>query len=155
MQTTMQEKLSIKIAMGWVMLLLVLAVSLLMMVVAGIMADDGFSIMRKDPGKGGMMLLVYVFGFYSVMPIAVSLAQNAKSSAARWVVVAVTVFLFLFFFVHHMSHWVNGERPSLNSHFLEIAHHCIALWVISLSILWARMPKPVAAHPGSGALVSA
>ena len=144
MQLNTQEKLSIQVGLGWVMLLLVLTVSLVMMIVAGIVANDGFSVMRADPGKGGMMLLVYVFGVYAVMPIFVALAQQTRTSAARWAVTVMSVLLFLFFFVHHLSHWTAGERPSFNSHFLEVAHHIIALWVIYSSVCWARTSSSVA-----------
>ena len=138
MQVDTQEKLSFQITIGWIMLLLVLTVALVMMIIAGIVANDGFSVMRADPGKGGLMLLVYVFGFYALMPIAVALVQQTRSSAARWTLTVVSVLLFLFFFVHHLSHWVAGQRPSFNSHFLEIVHHTIALWVIYSSVRWAR-----------------
>lgn len=140
MQENRQDKLSLQIAMGWVMLLLILSVTMVMMIVAGIVADDGFSVIRKDPGKAGMIMIVYLFSVYAVMPIIVSFANGARSSFARWVVVAVTVLLFLFFFLHHVSHWSNGERPAMYTHALEVAHHIIALWVTYLSVRWARTP---------------
>ena len=155
MQIDTQEKLSIQVAMGWVMLLLVLTVSLVMMIVAGIVANDGFTVMRADPGKGGMMLLVYVFGVYAVMPIAVTLAQRTRAAAARWAVTVMSVLLFLFFFVHHLSHWTAGERPNFNSHFLEVAHHIIAVWVIYSSVRWARTASAARAGSSASAPVAA
>ncbi|MGZ3181893.1 MAG: hypothetical protein ACXU8N_05565 [Telluria sp.] len=146
MQSNQQQNLSLQIALGWVMLLLILSISLLIMVTQGIVTNDEFKVLRADPGPLGLRMIIYLFGIYAVMPVAVSLTQASGIKGLRWTVFVLTVLLFAFFVLHHLSHWQNGDRPDFNSHVLEIAHHTIAVWLAWNTFRWARSgaPAPVA-----------
>jgi hypothetical protein len=140
MKSNYEENLPIQIAMGWVMLLLILSISLIVLVVQGTIANDSFAVIRQDPGPMGLKLIVFLFAIYAVMPVFVYIANKADVKFLRWVIAVMGIIFLLFFVLHHISHWQYGDRPDLNSHALEMAHHIIGLWVIYLSVKWARSP---------------
>jgi hypothetical protein len=88
---------------------------------------------------------VYVFAAYPVLPVYIHLVHGRKTRLFRWIAVALAALGFLFFLLHHLSHWTLGQRPDLSSHVLDLAIEVISLWVLVNSVKWARLPRPAAA----------
>ena len=135
-----EESLRNQIALGWVMELLVVVLTFVVMTIESILMDNGFWSLRMDPGDS-LKWLVYKFGFYALMPIYIHVVHGRKSRFFRWVAVAAAILGFLFYVLHHLSHWQVGQRPDLSSHVLDVVLHLISLWVIFNSIRWARFPR--------------
>lgn len=133
-----EESLRSQIAIGWATALIVLAIMLENMILESIFKDNNFKALRYDPGVNGMKMMLFVLGLYALMPMLVSLANNLSTRIVRWLAVAVTALMFLFFAFHHLAHWYYGERPSPSSHVLDVSHHLLMLWVLVNSIRWAR-----------------
>lgn len=130
-----------QIALGWVSMLLVLILMLLIMTVFSALDDDAFSALRKDPGRGGLRMMTYVVGIYALMPVMTYMIEATRSAALRWLMAAFAVGNIFFMLLHHLSHWHSGDRPNLNSHFLDLVYHLLGLWVLYCSIQWARKVK--------------
>jgi hypothetical protein len=139
-----EESLRNQIAQGWTLMLLVVAIMFIFQTIASVLMDNNFATLRMDPGESAKWL-VYLLGAYALMPVYVHLVHEAKARLFRWVAVALAAAGFLFFLLHHLSHWEIGQRPDLSSHVLDIVLHLISLWVIVNSVRWARFPRPEAA----------
>jgi len=133
-----EESLRSQIALGWAMGLLILATMLQFMTVESILMDNNFRSLRFDPGREGLKMIVYLIAFYALMPIYVHLVHGLRSRVYRWVAVGLAVLGFLFFLLHHLAHWIYGQRPDFSSHVLDLVLHLIGIWVIVNSIRWAR-----------------
>ena len=138
------ESLRNQIALGWVMNGVVLAFVLLFSIIEASMMNNNFRAIRIDPG-GSLKWLVYVFAAYPVLPVYIHLVHGRKARLFRWIAVALAALGFLFFLLHHVSHWTLGQRPDLSSHVLDLAIEVISLWVLVNSVKWARLPRPAAA----------
>lgn len=125
-----------KISLGWIAMLLVLTVMLAHMILLGIYAENDFAALKRDPGPGFLKYLMLVYCLYAVMPIYI---YSVERKALRWVGVGVASLFFLFFVLHHLGHWVAGDRPGVLSHALEAALHVLGLWVVVNSVRWARI----------------
>jgi hypothetical protein len=136
-----EESLRSQIALGWGLGLLILAIMLQFMTVDSILMDNNFRSLRFDPGREGLKMIVYLIAFYALMPIYVHLVHGLRSRVYRWVGVGLAVLGFLFFLLHHLAHWIYGQRPDFASHVLDLVLHLIGLWVIVSSIRWARFPS--------------
>jgi hypothetical protein len=133
-----QSQYAHRIALGWVSLLTLLLVMLMTMIVFSALDDDGFSALRKDPGRGGIRAMSYVVAVYALMPIFVYIADKFRSAIVRWALTAVAASSFFFLILHHLSHWHGGDRPNFNSHVIDIAIHAVGLWLVYNSARWAR-----------------
>jgi hypothetical protein len=138
------ESLRSRIALGWVMMLLVQTIMLVIMTVDSILMDDNFKSLRFDPGSRGLKMMVVLFALYALMPVYVYLVPGGRLPALRWIAVGLAALGFLFFLLHHLAHWHYGQRPDLSSHVLDVTIHLISLWVIVSSIRWARGRDEVA-----------
>jgi hypothetical protein len=139
-----EEGLRSQIALGWAMMLLVVIIMFLFATIESILMDNNFATLRMDPGDS-LKWLVYLIGFYALMPVYVNVVHGLKTRLFRWAAVVVAVLGFLFFLLHHLSHWQIGQRPDLSSHVLDLTLHVISLWVIVNSVKWARFPRSGAA----------
>jgi hypothetical protein len=142
MRLVNQENVATQVAFGWGLLLLEMTLSLAVMIVDNIFMSNNFAQLRKDPGPNFMPILLYVFGLYALMPIYVFLVDRIGFRLFRWIAVAVGIFMFLFFLMHHVSHWRVGERPTFASHILDLTIDITGLWVAYNSIRWALARKP-------------
>jgi len=136
-----EESLRGRIALGWVINLLLVIVGLLFNTIYSILMDDSFRSLRVDPGLPGLKLLTYVIAFYALMPLYVHLVHGLGIRLFRWLSVAFASLAFVFFFLHHLSHWRIGQRPDLTSNVFDLTLHIVGLWVIVNSIKWARFPR--------------
>lgn len=136
-----EESLRGRIALGWVMQLLVVVIMLQFMIFASVYMDDNFRSLRRDPGVLGLRTLTYIFALYALMPIYVHLVHGLRPRLFRWIAVAVAALAFVYFLLHHLSHVQFGERPDFTSHVFDLVLHGISLWVIFNSIRWARFPS--------------
>lgn len=136
-----EESLRGRIALGWVMQLLVVVIMLQFMIYASVFMDDNFRSLRRDPGVLGLQTLVYIFGVYALMPIYVHLVHGMRIRFFRWIAVAVAALAFVYFLLHHLSHVQRGERPDFTSHVFDLVLHLISLWVIVNSVRWAKFPR--------------
>ena len=130
-----------QIALGWVLMLLVLTLTTAIMIIQSSFMDNNFRDLKIDPGPRSLSFLVFVFGIYVVMPIYVYVVHSFRVPAMRWVAVAFSVLILLFFLLHHTAHWVHGERTSLSSHVMDVLHHIVAIWVLVNSIRWSRAAR--------------
>jgi len=102
--------------------------------------DDNFRYLRMDPGKTGLILLNYIAALYLLMPAAVSIIDPMKSRVGRWICVAITVVIFMYFIAHHAGHWYFGDRQTVTSHLLDVVHHVLSIYVLTRTIQWAKYP---------------
>lgn len=137
-----EESLRGRIALGWVLSLLVVVLMMLFMTIASILMDNEFRSLYNDPGRHGLGVLVHLLGLYAVMPVYVHLVHGLRPRAFRWIAVAMSVFGFIYFLLHHLSHVVANQRPDFTSHVFDLVLHLVSLWVIVNSVRWARFPKP-------------
>lgn len=135
-----------RIALGWITMLMLLMITLLTMIVLSALDDDGFSSLRRDPGRAGLGMMSFVVALYAMMPMLTFTIDRLRATALRWVMVAFAGANFFFLMLHHLSHWYGGDRPTLSSHMIDIAIHVIGLWLIYNSVRWARS---VSAHRGA------
>lgn len=135
-----EESLRGRIALGWVMQLLVVVIMLLFMAYASVFMNDDFRSLFRDPGVLGLRTLVYILAFYTLMPIYVHLVHGARPRLFRWIAVAAGALAFVYFLLHHLSHVQRGERPDFTSHVFDLVHHVVSLWVVVNSVRWARFP---------------
>lgn len=139
-----EHDLRAQIAFGWVILLVIQSLMIGYMIMESILAFNNFSALEEDPGVKGLKSNVFIHAVYALMPIYVYLVHGLKSSAFRWVAVAVAGFGMFFFLLHHLSHWQFGQRPDFPSHVLDLMFHAVSLWVIVNSVKWARAEGPQA-----------
>jgi hypothetical protein len=140
-----EESLRSRIAIGWVMLLVLVVIMLDFMTMSSILANDNFKLLRMDPGPSGLVMLVWVLGLLALMPLYVHWVHPMRSRIPRWIAVVVAVLTFLYFLLHHLAHWAAGQRPDPTSHVFDVIFHLFGLWVIVNSIRWARFRRPDAA----------
>lgn len=135
-----EEDLRHQIALGWVMNGVILAISFGFMIIESAMMNNNFRSIRADPGAS-IKWLVYVVAVYPVMPMYIHLVHALRARVFRWLAVAVAALGFLFFLLHHLSHWFAGQRLDLSSHAFDVAIEVISLWVLYNSVRWARLPR--------------
>ena len=142
MQVKRAENLATQVAIGWGLMLVTFALMLTVMVMDNIFANNDFHALRRDPGPGFMPLLLYIFGVYAMMPIYVFIVARSRLKIFRWIALAIAVWFFLFFFMHHLSHWQHGDRPTIASHVIDSMLDVYGVWVIVNSIRWALVQEP-------------
>jgi len=135
-----EEGLRGQIALGWVMAAVVLAITLGFMIIESSLVDNNFLALRLDPGPS-VKWLVLVFALQPLMGIYVHLVHGMRPRIFRWVAFGVAAVDFLFFLLHHLSHWVQGQRPDASSHVLDITLEIVLFWVVVSSLKWARFPR--------------
>jgi hypothetical protein len=138
---TQEDSLRNQVALGWVLQLLVLAISVVFMIIDSVLMEDNFRDLLVDPGRLGLKVLTYIFAVYALMPVYVNLVHGLRARFFRWVAVGVAAVGFIYFLMHHLSHWQAGQRPTFTSHVFDLILHLIGLWVIANSIRWARSSR--------------
>lgn len=129
------EYLRQSIAIGWIVLLQLVIVMFIVSILRGAIAND-FTGFAKDPGQLGTNIMIVVFTIYALVP---ALVRTFEWRAFRWFVVAISIFFFLFFIAHQLTHmYVDNTQLNLY-HTLDFAHHAVMLWIIVCSIQWARL----------------
>ena len=136
-----EESLRGRIALGWVINLLLVTIALLFGTIDSILMDDAFRSLRIDPGTRGLVTLTYILSFYALMPVYIHLVHGIRFRLFRWIAVALSIFGFIYFLLHHLSHWRIGQRIGMTSNMFDLALHIVALWVIVNTIKWARFPR--------------
>lgn len=127
-----------RIALGWLTILLLLQVTLAMLTVFSAFDNDGFAVLRRDPGQIGLRQLSYLVAAYALMPILVYTIDSMRMTVLRWLMVAFAGMNFIYVLLHHLSHWQIGERPTFGSHVIDLAIDAVSLWLIYNSVRWAR-----------------
>lgn len=138
MQSKKEEHLVNQIALGWLMLVVIVAVMLVMMLIQSALLDNNFKLIHEDPGPKGSRLIIYVFGLYLLMPLYTYLVDRFEVRVLKWVGAVLAALALAYFSLHHASHIQFGERPDFNSHVLDLAHHLVGLWLVFVSVRWAR-----------------
>jgi hypothetical protein len=139
-----EESLRHQIALGWVLKLLVEAITLLFMTITSILQDNDFFTLKGDPGQS-IHWMVYLIAVSALMPIYVHSVHGLRPRLFRWVAVAVAALSFVFYLLHHLGHWQAGQRPDLSSHVLDLVMEVVSLWIVVQSVRWARAPRTEAA----------
>jgi hypothetical protein len=135
------DKYHYQVAFGWVMVMLTHLVTLVFATLRSIFMDDNFSIIRDDPGTYGLYLLVYVVALYLLMPVLTFMISSLKLAAGRWLMVIFSLASLFFTVLHHLSHWVRGDRSDFNSHVFDLTIHTIGIWLVYSSVRWALSYK--------------
>lgn len=141
--TMREETLRTQIAIGSITNLLILCMMFAFMITGSALADNGFRALHRDPGIRGLNMLVYMVPYYALMPIYVYWVSGLRLRFLRWVAVANAGLGFVFWILHHLSHWHFGERPDFGSHVMDLTLHAVGLWVLVQSITWAKLPLSV------------
>ena len=109
----------------------------LVAILYGAIAND-FSEFLVHPGEIGVNITIINIVIYATLALLVRFFSHVFF---RWFVFGLSIFFFLFFIAHQLSHLiVEGKSLSLFST-LDFAHHSIALLLAVLSFLWARAGK--------------
>ena len=147
-----QDALRQSITVGWICALQLVVIMFVVALLRAAIGNDftGFS---KDPGDLGMRVMLVVFTIYAVIPIALRMIGGV---VFRWAMVGVAVFFLLMFVAHQLSHMYMDGRPLNFFHTLDFAHHGMMLWLIVLTVRWARLAQrdvaSASARPGVGGL---
>ncbi|QDS16143.1 MULTISPECIES: hypothetical protein [Xanthomonas] len=139
-----EESLAHQIALGWIASLAILATTLLSMALFGMFSEADFIALRQDPGYDGVFVLKILSAVYLFSAIGVY--AFGSSRIFRWVETSTAILAFLLMLLHHLSHWVAGQRIGLMSHLMDVLHHVSMGWVILNSLRWARLSR----KPGAG-----
>lgn len=134
-----EESLAHQISLGWIASFALLAMTLIGMILQGMLSEVDFLGLRKDPGFEGVILMKILSGIYVLTAIGVY--TFGSSRFFRWVAVALAIVMFVFMVLHHLGHWVAGERIGVMSHVMDVLHHLSMGWVVLNSIRWARLPR--------------
>lgn len=137
-----EESLRIQIALGSITVLLIANWLLAFMIVESALADNGFRALHRDPGLAGLNFITYIVPYYALIPVYVYLVRDFRLRAFRWVAVAMSGLGFVFWILHHLSHWRFGQRPTFTSHVVELTLHTVGLWLLVSSIRWAKLLLP-------------
>ncbi|PCK04415.1 MAG: hypothetical protein COA42_19225 [Alteromonadaceae bacterium] len=122
---------------GWIQLLQIVVVMFIVSIlIAGV--DNDFSGFAKDPGMLGVDVMVVVFAIYAILPLVL---KGFGSVYIRWANFGLTIFFFLFFLVHQLSHLFVDNIPLSWYHLLDFVHHIVILAMVWVSFLWARCNK--------------
>src|SRR4051794_15560055 len=116
---TREESLRSQIALGWVADMLVLNFPIFnFQIIRSLLTESerGFRTLRYDPGLSGMDILVWILGFYALMPVYVSIVNELRPRVFRWVAVALAILNFGFNILHHLAHYNAGQKPNLSAH---------------------------------------
>jgi len=136
-----EESLRGRIALGWVINLVLVTITLLFVTIESILMDDSFRSLRIDPGLQGLASMTYIMAVYGLMPVYVHLVHGLRMRLFRWIAVAMAGLAFVYFLLHHLSHWRIGQRPDFTSHVLDLTLHVVAIWVLVNSVRWAKFPR--------------
>jgi hypothetical protein len=134
------ESLRTQISLASITVLLIGCLMFAFMIIESALADNNFRALRRDPGLGALRVLVYFIPFYAFVPLYVYLVGDLRLRVLRWVVVAIAGLGFVFWILHHLSHWYFGGRPTFSSHVIDLCLHTLGLWLLISSIKWARLP---------------
>jgi hypothetical protein len=138
-----EDILRIKISMGWLSMLAVVIVMLVCMIYASIFEGNAFKALYRDPSPTGIVSLQALLAVYALMPLFVYVIGGIRLRALRWLPGIFAILMLLYFGLHHAGHTYSGDRPTVVSHLLDVAHHLLAIWVVVNSIRWAKL-KPEA-----------
>ncbi len=156
--TVNEESLRQQISLGWIAALLVLTIGLEAMIIQGLFTDQDLLALRVDPGSSGLTILKYLSAIHVVMAIAVY-TPVVRFGFARWAFVGVAGLMLVVFVLHHLSHWVFGQRPDFTSHVMDLLHHLTMGWVLYNSIrlrrIWRSVEQGAAIDTSSRLLTSA
>lgn len=137
---TNEESLRQQVALGWIASLVILTTTLAAMLLNGVLSDAGLLGLHADPGYAGLNFLKYVSGIYLLMAIGAFALPGKRF--IRWIFVGIAALMLLLLVLHHLSHWVFGQRSDFLSHLMDLEHHVAMGWVVYNSVRWARL-KPV------------
>lgn len=136
-----EESLRGRIALGWVINLLLVTIAVLFVTIESILMDDSFRSLRIDPGLRGLASMTYTMALYALMPVYVHLVHGLKTRLFRWIAVAMAALAFVYFLLHHLSHWMGGQRADFTSNVLDLSLHIVGIWVLVNSVKWAKFPR--------------
>jgi surface polysaccharide O-acyltransferase-like enzyme len=131
----------VKIALGWILLVLMVMLMFVFMIFESVFMEDGLQSIKSDPGVEGLKFLTYLLSIYALMPILVQIVAATGLRFLRWVCVAAAAMSVLFIAMHHLTHLIEGTRPSWSSNLFDLTQHVIGFWILYLSVLWARSGK--------------
>jgi hypothetical protein len=130
--------LATRVAVGWVLFLLVKVFAFSSAILFSIYANDGHQALFLEPGPDAARAARYVFGLVSIVPIYVFVVAGVRSSWWRWPVVLMGTALLLVSLLHHWGHWAHGELGGPGAHIVHLMATGAAAWLVYSAIAWAR-----------------
>lgn len=132
-----QETLRRRITVGWISALQLVVIMFVVSLVRAAIAND-FKPFALDPGNRGLDMMIVIFAIYAVIPVLVRVFDGLLF---RWAMVGASVFFFLMFIAHQLTHMVVDKMPLSIYDVLEFSNHAVMLWVIVCSVRWARLAE--------------
>ena len=139
-----------RVAQGWIAMFLCFACMFLMALVRDAVGND-FSRWAADPGNLGLRVVSVLMTIYIFMPM---LVRNVRGHWFRWVAVGIAAFIGFFILAHQVAHALTQSRPFDIVHIFDFSHHLLTLWVVTLTVRWARVEDEMPASLGAGVLAS-
>ena len=131
---TSTQRLTNFIVQGWTMMFIVYVANLTMDMTRCAVADS-CATWSSHIGMGGAKFITVIMVVYTVMPM---LIRAVTAKWFRYVVIAMSVLITLFYIAHELSHLAAGDKPFGIFHALDITHHILGVSVIVAASLWAR-----------------
>ena len=129
------RNLSAIVAQGWTMMFIVFIANMTIdMTKCAVLANC--PVWASHIGIGGVKFITVIMVIYAVMPMLI------RSISAQWLkyfVVAMSVFITLFYVAHELTHLKDKEFGIY--HALDICHHLLGIWVIVAASQWARQKE--------------
>jgi hypothetical protein len=123
-----------RIAIAWAAMFFTFVTLFVFTLVQDAIVND-FTRWAADPGPVAFRRVTVLAVVYIVMPVLVS---QLEARWFRWLAVAVAAFIGLFVLAHQVGHALTQSRPFDLLHVFDFLHHALALWVVVLSVRWAR-----------------
>jgi hypothetical protein len=134
------DNLCHQLALGWSLQFLIKVATLLLIILRGILLENDFAHVKGDPGKSGFLFILYQYWFFAIIPILIYAVRGYRSRIARWSLVGVAILVLVLSVLHHLSHTMAGIRPNLHSHVMDLVIEMNLIWILVISVKWARMP---------------
>lgn len=122
------------ISICWVILIQIVTIMFVVALLYGAIADD-FTEFATHPGDIGVNITIITVVIYAALSLLVRFVRHV---VFRWFVFACSIFFFLLFLAHQLSHLIVDGRPFDLYNALDFAHHLVALLSAVLCFLWAR-----------------
>lgn len=127
-----------QVVIGWVAFLLVTVASLVCAIVFSAYDSNNFAALFDDPGPAELRGIRYVVFFIVLIPIYVSVFAQTTIRPLRWLPIVLAACVLFWGGMHHLSHVVHGDMPTLGSNMIKFAQHAVMLWILWNSLCWAR-----------------
>lgn len=132
-----------QVVIGWVALVLVQLASLVCTIAFSAFDSNNFVALFDDPGPAALRVIRYVVFFMVLIPIYVSVFARTTIRPMRWLPFVLAICAFFWSVMHHLSHLLHGDVPTLSSNMSLFTEHAVELWLLWSCLCWARSTPSV------------